>query len=164
MRHPRTADLEALLRALQDAGIESIVVGGAAAVIHGAPISTQDLDIVPRQTEDNLTRLAALLDELDARFRPVLDGRDLAPTAEHLRGTGQLNLATRVGPLDIRCRLHDTRGYDDLVATSTVIVDGDLSLRVLDLDALIAIKASTGRAKDDLLVPILRAMKRARSG
>jgi hypothetical protein len=31
--HPPTADLEALLRELSDAGIEYIVVGGAAAVI-----------------------------------------------------------------------------------------------------------------------------------
>jgi hypothetical protein len=49
VRHPPTADLEALIRALVDAGIAFVVVGGAAAVIHGAPVTTQDLDIVPRQ-------------------------------------------------------------------------------------------------------------------
>jgi hypothetical protein len=48
VRHPPTADIETLLGALV-AEVELIVVGGAAAVIHGAPITTQDFDIVPQQ-------------------------------------------------------------------------------------------------------------------
>ena len=44
-RHPSAADLPALLAKLCDAGVEFIVVGGAAAVIQGAPITTNDLDI-----------------------------------------------------------------------------------------------------------------------
>jgi hypothetical protein len=68
--HPPTADLEALLRAL---GVDFILVGGAAAVIHGAPVSTQDLDIVPDQSDENVARLLAVLDQLGARFRPDQD-------------------------------------------------------------------------------------------
>lgn len=162
MPHPRTADLEALLRALVDAGIAFVVVGGAAAVIHGAPTSTQDLDIVPRQSTGDIERLRVVLEQLEARFRPILPGRDLAPTVAHLAGTGQLNLTTRFGPLDILCRLHDSRGYDDLVAHSREIVDGDLRVRVIDLDTLIAIKESTGRAKDEIIVSLLRALRDGR--
>ena len=112
---PATADLEALLRELVAANVEFIVVGGAAAVIHGAPITTQDLDIVPRQDAGGLERLLAALTALDTRFRPVRLDRDLAPTAEHLAGGGQLNLITRHGPLDVLLRLHDARGYDELI-------------------------------------------------
>jgi hypothetical protein len=50
--HPIQADLDALIQALLAARIEFIVVGGAAAVLHGAPITTQDLDIVHRRTAD----------------------------------------------------------------------------------------------------------------
>jgi hypothetical protein len=71
VRHPPTADLEALIRALVDAGIEFVVVRGAAAVIHGAPVTTQDLDIVPRQHPGDVERLLVVLSQLDARFRPV---------------------------------------------------------------------------------------------
>ncbi len=159
MQHPRTADLEALLRALLIGGVRFIVVGGAAAVIHGAPITTQDLDIVPDQTVDNLARLLEVLETLGARFRPWRADRDLAPTANHLAGTGQLNLTTRLGPLDVLCRLHDARGYAELVSRSREIEDADLRLRVIDLDLLIEIKAATGRAKDQLVVPILRALR-----
>ena len=159
MRHPRTADLEALLRALQEHQVPLIVVGGAAAVIHGAPVTTQDLDIVPRLDPGDEDRLLALLERLDARFRPVLPGRDVMPGPEHLAARGQLNLITNLGPLDVLCRLHDHRGYDELFAHSREVVDGDLRVRVLDLDTLITIKQSTGRARDAMVVPILIALR-----
>lgn len=161
MPHPKTADLEVLLRALVDAGVEMIVVGGAAAVIHGAPISTLDVDVVPDQSPDNLARLSAALIRLEARFRPVLPGRDLTPTVEHLAGTGQLQLTTREGPLDILCRLHDGRGYAELVDRSRLIEAEHLRVRVIDLDALIEIKESTGRARDLLVVGILRDLMKS---
>ena len=159
MRHPRTADLEALLRALQEHEVPLIVVGGAAAVIHGAPVTTQDLDIVPRLERGDDDRLLTLLARRDARFRPVLPGRDLAPGPEHLAARGQLYLITNLGPLDVLCRLHDHRGYHELFAHSREVVDGDLRVRVIDLDTLIAIKQSTGRARDQMLVPILIALR-----
>ena len=43
---PSEADLEGLLRALGRGGVDFVLVGGAAAVLHGAPTTTQDLDIV----------------------------------------------------------------------------------------------------------------------
>lgn len=162
MPRPPTADLEGLLRALSGDGIEFIVVGGAAAVIHGAPITTQDLDIVPRLDPGDPERLVAVLDSLDARFRPILPGRDLAPTIEHVAARGQLNLITRLGPLDVLGRLHDQRGYRELEGLTRVIVDGDLRVRVIELDALIEIKRGTGRVRDQMVVPILEALRRPR--
>ena len=67
--HPKEADLPALLAELCDAGIEFIVVGGTAAVLQGAPISTNDLDIVHRRTPENVARLLEVLLHLDATMR-----------------------------------------------------------------------------------------------
>jgi hypothetical protein len=39
------AELDRLLAQLADAGVEFILIGGAAALVHGAPITTQDIDI-----------------------------------------------------------------------------------------------------------------------
>ena len=156
---PATADYAALIAALVDAKIEFIVVGGAAAVIHGAPITTQDLDIVPARDPENLARLLALLTSLDTRFRPVRPDRDIAPGPEHLAGEGQLNLITMHGPLDVLLRLHDSRGYDELVRNTLVITDEGRATRVVDLDTLIAIKSSTGRARDALVIPLLVAIR-----
>lgn len=155
--HPRTADLEALLQVLCAAEVQFIVVGGAAAVLHGAPITTQDLDIVHSRTDGNVTRLVELLTELDAFFRPVLPGRYIRPGVEHLSGDGHVNLTTRLGPLDHLC-LMDGRSYEDLLPHVEEVTDGSLHLQVIDLPTLIAVKSRTGRAKDRLALPVLLAL------
>ena len=159
--HPQQADLESLLEALCRAGVAFIVVGGAAAVLHGAPVTTQDVDIVPRVDADNIARLMALLDQLDARVRDVA-GRDIKPEPTGLLGTGQTKLTTRRGPLDVLGALHDGRGYSDLLPHTEELTDGTLRLRVLDLKTLIDIKSGTGRIRDQLVLPLLLALARKR--
>jgi hypothetical protein len=157
--HPKTADLEALLLALQEGDVAFVLVGGAAAVSHGAPVTTQDLDVVPDQDAGNLERFSKVLAALDARFRPVLPNRDLAPTLEHLSGTGHLNLTTSLGPLDVLCRLEEGLGFPELLARSIVVADQGLTVRVIDLDMLIEVKRRAGRAKDLLTLPVLIALR-----
>ena len=157
--HPDQAEFDQLLDALVDANVEFIVVGGVAAVLHGAPITTQDVDIVHATDEANVERLAGALQRLDARVRDVA-GRDLEFDPSSLRGTGQIGLTTHAGPLDILCHLHDGRGYEELLEHSIRIEDGTLELQILDLDTLIEIKSSTGRARDQLVLPILIALAR----
>jgi hypothetical protein len=108
-RHPSAADLPALLSKLCDAGVEFIVVGGAAAVIHGAPMTTNDLDIVHQRTPENVARLLALVLQLDATMRYDAANRGLRPTAEMLAGRGQINLSTSLGPLDPLCELGEAK-------------------------------------------------------
>jgi hypothetical protein len=148
--HRATVDLEGLLRALYAQEIAFVIVGGAAAVLHGAPTTTQDLDIVPEQSEANLDRLLALLQAHETVVR------------DPLRGRGQLQLLTDLGPLDVLCRLHDGRGYEDLAPRSVTIEAGDLRLRVLDLPTLIEVKSTTGRVRDRMVVPLLLALLRER--
>jgi predicted nucleotidyltransferase len=165
VQRPPTADLEQLLRELAAGGVEFIVVGGAAAVIHGAPVTTQDLDIVPNLEGEHEQRLLAVLGKLDSRLRPVRPDRDIAPGPEHFVNRGQLNLVTSLGPLDVLCKLHDARGYAELLPHSREIVDGDLRVRVIDLETLIEIKRSTGRERDLMVIPLLLALRdRSRSG
>lgn len=159
--HRSTADLEGLLRALCEREIVFVIVGGAAAVLHGAPTTTQDLDIVPEQSESNLDRLLALLQAHDTVVRDPA-GRRLMPSPVALRGRGQMQLLTDLGPLDILCRLHDGRGYEELAQHSVTINAGDLRLKILDLPTLIEIKNNTGRVRDRLVVPLLLALLRER--
>jgi len=159
--HPPQANLEALIEALLGAGVEFIVVGGAAAVLHGALAATQDLDIVHRRTADNVDRLHSLLERLDAYVREP-GSRRLQPSASDLIAGGQLNLSTELGPLDPLGSLHDGRGFDELLPHSEVMEDGTLRIRVIDLPTLIEIKTAAGRAKDKLVLPLLLARLRSR--
>ena len=157
MIYPQVADLEALLEALCGADIEFIVVGGAAAVIHGAPITTMDLDVIYRRTPTNIDRIMSLLEELEAKVRDPA-GRELVPNRSHLEAKGPLLLSTNLGPLDPMATLADGRGYDELLEHSILAEEDDLPVRVLDLETLIEVKTAAGRAKDRLMLPVLLAL------
>lgn len=151
------ADQESLIDALVAGDVDFIVVGGTAAVLHGAPISTRDLDIVHARNPDNVQRLLTVLDGLDARIRDRA-GRDLAPSKNALVGTGQSLLMTRLGPLDCLGALHDGRDFEALIGHTIQLSDASLTIRVLDLHTLIAVKTEAGRPRDLLVVPLLTAL------
>jgi len=49
-------ELGELVALLLDASVDFILVGGGAAVVHGAPITTQDVDIVHSRESENVVR------------------------------------------------------------------------------------------------------------
>jgi hypothetical protein len=144
-----------LLRTLHEHQVIFILVGGLSAVLQGAPIHTQDVDIVPLRQPDNLTRLAAALRELDAVYR--------AQPERRLQGPGHHNLTTRCGWLDVLGVIGRDKGFEQLLPQSheLEIADG-WRLRVLDLEAYIGIKEGLGSEKDLAALPILRQTLRER--
>lgn len=156
--HPDDAEVNSLARLLLEREIEFILVGGAAALIHGSPLRTRDFDAVHHRTPSNVDRLHKVLLEIDAFFRNDVARRRLVPTIEHLLGTEQLLLSTRPGPLDLLGTLHDGRGYDELLPHTVTYDVGGRSLRVLDVPTLIEVKTAAGRTKDKLAVIELLAI------
>lgn len=149
--------LDKLLVLLHNAGIEFIVVGGMAGVLHGAPITTKDLDIVHRKTPENIEKLLTLLGTLNAYYRFDLANRHLRPTADIMNGHGHLNLATSLGPLDLLCELSEGEDYDFLLPDTEIVTEGTIHIRVLGLERLIAVKSRVGRLKDRMVLPVLIA-------
>jgi len=149
--------ITALLDELSSVGVEFIVVGGAAGVIHGAPVTTKDLDIVHRRSPENIARLMRVLGDIGAHFWPDPAQRRLPPRDSDLAGHGQLNLQTRMGRLDVLCELNDQRGYEELLAHTEEVPMGAALVRLLDLPTLIEVKAAAGRLKDRMVLPALIA-------
>ncbi len=133
---------------------EFLVVGGIAAVMRGAPVSTFDVDIVHSTAPENVERMMTALHELDARyrFRP-----ELRPDASHLASAGHQLLMTRFGPLDVLGAIGNGRRYTDLLPLTDELDAGSgIRVRVLNLEALIAIKEEVGGEKDAAMLPVLR--------
>lgn len=160
MDHPKVTDSHAVIDLLVRHGIEFIVIGGAAATLHGSPQFTFDLDIVRQRTPDNIERLMRVLEELDAVTR--FDSRRLRVGESHLEGKGALLLSTRLGPLDLLGALNDGRGYDDLLEHSEIFPMDGHQVYVLDLPTLIEVKLAAGRDKDKLAAGVLVAILRRR--
>jgi len=106
-----------LLQAFDRHQVRYIVIGGVAAEVRGWRGRTIDIDIVPAPEPENLDRLAAALNELDARIAvgpgepdglAVPGGFD-----RRLLATNSVwNLTTPHGPLDLTFKPSGTDGYD----------------------------------------------------
>ena len=98
-------DVLELLRALVRARVDFVVVGGVAVVQHGFPRATQDLDVVPDPSPDNIYRLWDALSELDARPTELPGIPPVEPpvafSRESLALAGSWELETRYGFLHL---------------------------------------------------------------
>jgi hypothetical protein len=159
---PSRPDLLLILRTLSGHGVDYIVVGGVCGVLHGAPIATFDLDLVHSRELENVGRLLAALEELDARYRDP-GGRIIRPAESALSSAGHQLLVTSGGPLDLLGQVSGSRGYRDLLPdTVHVELSDGLRVRVLTLAALIREKEELGRDKDRAVLAVLRRTLRER--
>jgi predicted nucleotidyltransferase len=154
-RKPTSASLGDLLEGLLDAGVDFILVGGLAAVIQGAPVTTMDVDVVHSQSPQNIARLFAFLRSVDAVQRR-LDDKLIEPKERDLSGKGHVLLTTRIGPLDVLAVIEGGRSYEDLLGHTVEIDFRGHTLRVLNLETLIELKKTSTDLKDKQRLPVLK--------
>lgn len=159
---------EQILRVLSDHGVDHIVVGGLGAVLHGAPMSTDDLDIVPELKRANLDSLADALNAMHARVQVVdepegmqidFEGKQLQRWIVDFRF---LNLVTDFGRLDILHQPGGTSGYQDLARSAEDLDLDDFAIRVAALEDIIRSKQAVGRDRDLEHLPTLRLLEENR--
>lgn len=140
------------------------MIGAFAAVVHGWPEPTSDIDITPDRSPDNLRRLAEALRAMDARaLRPDGTIDEAWPIDDqHLRLQETTFLTTRHGDLDIVVNPAAAHGFADLARpTESIVVSlGAVRVRVATLERVIASKRAVGRAKDRDVLPGLEALLR----
>ncbi len=152
-------DPVAVVEVLTRHAVAHVVIGGWAAVGHGSPLPTRDIDIVPASTRDNLTRLSDALRELEAMVRNG-DEEPLPFThdATSLAGSTFWNLTTRFGDLDISFRPSGTQGYDDLRRDAVEVTLRGIPVLLASLQDIVRSKEAAGRDKDRRALPILREL------
>ena len=154
-KKPSGPDLSALLEGLVEADIQFILVGGLAAVIQGAPITTMDVDIVHRQSPENISKLLGFLKSIGAFYRR-LDHKVIEPNREDLEGEGHALFATRLGPLDVLAAIEGGKAYEDLLAHTIEIEFRGHRVRVLNLKSLVKYKKTSKDSKDKRRLPVLQ--------
>lgn len=150
-------DPERLLCVLVEHEVEFCVVGAVAAWLQGSPAVTLDLDVMPRRDLDNAGRLAAALNSLGAE-RPGEDSPAELDGGDFLGWQAQ-RFETDAGPLDIVPQAAAIGGFEE-VATIELNL-GDLVVRAITLDEVIASKEKLGRPKDTAALPALYAAREA---
>jgi len=149
-----------LFACLDRFGVQHVLIGGLAAVLHGSPLLTLDADICPSNEPDNLVRLAAALHDLDARIRTpdAAGGVEFPRDAAFLARVDLLNLSTRLGDLDLAFTPAGTHGYGDLVARAISMTIRHVVVRVAALEDVIRSKEAANRPKDQRTLPVLRRL------
>ena len=151
---PVGVNLGAILEGLLEAGVEFILVGGLAAVVQGAPVTTMDVDILYRQSPENITRLLAFLKSVDAFYRRP-DDKVIAPSEGDLSGKGHVLFTTRFGALYVLGFIEGGKTYEDLLEYAVEVGFRDYSLRVLGLEMLVQLKRGSTDPKDTRRLPVL---------
>ena len=145
------------LRTLVESGVEFVLVGGLAAVLSGAPVTTHDLVVVFSLASENIARVLSWLDKADAIFR-MQPERRLRPNESHVAAGRHLNLITRYGYIDLLGFIGDGLKYPELLPASSEMDIGDgLRIRVLNLEMIIAIKEKLATEKLLAALPVLRS-------
>jgi hypothetical protein len=142
-------DLRSLLGALNDHGVEFVVIGGVAVGAHGYVRGTEDLDVVPNPDPVNLDRLTVALRDLKSTL-PTMGDRPFKPStdASAIRRGGNVTADTTFGGLDVVQRARGVPSYSQLAEDA---VHSDLlgvPVRVCSLARLRAMKEAGGRPQD----------------
>jgi predicted nucleotidyltransferase len=151
---PTSANLSTVLEGLVEAGVDFILVGGLAAVVQGAPVTTMDVDIVHNQSPENIAKLLAFLKSVDA-FHRRPDDKVIEPKEGDISGMGHALFTTRLGPLDVLAVIEQGRAYGDLLEHTVEIEFRGHTIRVLDLKILIQLKKTSTDPKDRQRLPVL---------
>jgi predicted nucleotidyltransferase len=159
-RPPLTAD--GILRRLVERGVDFVVIGGIAAVLHGSPRNTFDLDICFATDDVNLAALGDVLTALGARLKGVDEDVPFVADARTLRQVELLTLVTSLGELDVLNRPPGAPPYRELRQHADRYDLGGFNVSVASIDDLIAMKQAAGRAKDLVDIEELEAIKRLR--
>jgi predicted nucleotidyltransferase len=153
----------AILQLLAGRGIDFVIIGGYAAVIHGSPRVTQDLDICFATEQANLSALGRALVDMHARLFGVKDEVPFVPDERTLKGVELLTLQTDHGKLDLMTHPDGAPSYERMRAHADSFDVGGVVVRVAAIPDLISMKNAAGRAKDLGDVEELEAISRLRT-
>lgn len=159
---PSAAEFEKLLRALHGAGVDFIVIGGAAANVHGSARLTLDLDVVYARTGENIDRLVNALRPLEPYLRGAPPGLPFRWDAETLRKGLNFTLSTTLGPIDLLGEVTGGGNYAALLPDTVAAILFGVECRCLNLDTLIQVKRAAGRPKDLEAIAELEAIREER--
>ena len=141
-------DFAAVLGAFEDAGVDSIVVGGLAATVHGSARLTQDVDFVYSREPRNIERLALALQPHSPYLRGAPPGLPFEWTAATIARGLNFTLTTAIGDIDLLGEIAGGGDYHALLPHTIEVAMFGHRCRCLDLPALIRAKRASGRPKD----------------
>jgi hypothetical protein len=143
-----SVDIPALMGALDRARVRCILVGGGAAIAHGASRLTNDIDIVYARDPENVRRLVAALLPVEPYPRGAPPGLPFRWDERTVRNGLNFTLDTKVGPIDLLGEIAGGGGFEQLLPHTIELALFGSRIACLTLSKLIETKRAAGRPKD----------------
>ena len=154
-------NLAELTRRLIVAEVEFVLVGGFAALAHGAMRSTRDVDICCRFSNANLMRIQEAFADLHPVHFPRTD-LPLQLTSAFCAQLKNLYLKTDLGRVDCLGEVLGIGNFDEVAKHSVELELPAGKCRVMDIDTLIRAKEAMNRDHDQITVKELKEIKKRR--
>lgn len=139
--------LALVARLLAKHRLDVVMIGNAAAALHGSPVTTLDIDFMFRKTPANLGKLKRLADDLGATvMRPFYPASQLYRVTRDRDGL----------QLDFMAKIDGIRSFESLLGRSIVVPFGAAGLRIAALEDIIKSKERAAREQDLAVLPLLR--------
>lgn len=152
-----------LLPTLVDEGVQFILVGGVAGVIHGAARLTYDVDIVYARSKANYERVIKALESHSPYLRDAPAGLPFHLDVPTLRNGLNFTLATSLGDIDLLGEVSGGHTYESLLPHTIEVEAFGVAFHCVDLPKLIELKRAAGRPKDLEAIAELEKLHRAQS-
>jgi hypothetical protein len=147
----REFQLIGYLRLLAEYEVDYLLVGGVGARIQGSATTTQDIDIMPEPSEENLERLALALsdettekkaaDATEYRLHAIIDPMEF-------RTADVSSFRTRFGVIDVLMELPGVGPFDAVRRNARRYQWEAITISVASIDDIITSKETADRAKD----------------
>ncbi len=138
--------LETLAEIFQEAQLEVVLIGNAAAALEGAPVTTEDFDFMWRSTSTNKRKLREVAHALGASL-----GRPEYPASKFYR-IDNPDLGLQV---DFLAVVDGVKSFESLRSRASRITFGGSEILVASLADIIRSKRAAGRPKDIAVLPVL---------
>jgi hypothetical protein len=148
--------LEETLRALFDASVEFVLIGGAAMQMQGSAHLTEDLDFCYARSAKNMERLASALAPFHPRLRGAPENLPFCFDAATMKRGLNFTLMTDLG--DFLGEVAGVGNYLEVKKNSDVMAIFNMDCRVRSLEGLIRSKKAAGRERDLEVIPELEGL------
>ncbi len=144
--------LKDILQELTERGVQFIVCGGVAVVLHGVERMTLDLDLVVEMSRENLQRLIDAMRALNLTPRVPVPPEDLLSPEKvrvmieekHMAAFSFISLKNPFQQVDILV----LEKFDDFLSDAEVQDVGGFEIKIASKEKLIEMKKRAGREKD----------------
>ena len=155
-----TKSFTSLLIRLAKEGVDFVIIGGFAGVVHGSTVLTQDIDICCDFTIDNLMRIQAAVSDLHPTHRMASKKIALNLTSENCKDYKNLYLDTDMGQLDCLGFVAGIGDFKAVEEVSQAIEVEGTKLKVLRIESLIDSKKAMNRPHDKEAVVQLEVIQK----